>query len=440
MRDLIDRLWKRYGALTVDDLPGPVRTVACQCVLDWWGCALAGSREPAARLVLDEVGTVAGPATVVGTERRLGVLQAALVNGTAGHALDFDDASTVMGGHATVPVLPAVLALAEERGAPGAELLAAFVAGVEVETRLGVAIGPSHYAKGWHVTSTIGVLGAAAAASRLLGLDADDAAHALGLAASQSSGLKANFGTMTKPFHAGHAAERGLLAARLAARGFTADTDALGDRQGLAHAAGDGTLRLERVGRHEDDWLILQTLFKYHAACYLTHAAIEASSELRWRHDHRDVDEVIVTVHPAVLDVCAIPRPTTGLEAKFSLAATTAFALVGIDTTDTATFDDHRVADPDVQRLVAATRVETDSSLMTTQARVRVATRDGDDEASFDTGVPATDLAVQGERLHAKFLHLTEPIVGSDASARLAAAIADLAAVEHVGSLHRKDG
>lgn len=435
MSQLVESLWDRFGSLTVADIPVPARTVASQCILDWYACALAGSREPGPRLLVDEVAGVPGPASIVGTTRRTGVLQAALVNGAAGHALDFDDTSTVMSGHGTVPVFPAVLALAEERQASGSEVLAAFVTGVEVEMRLAIAIGSSHYARGWHVTSTIGVLGAAAAASRLLRLDADRAAHALGLAASQASGLKANFGTMTKPFHAGHAAERGLLSARLAARGFTANPEAFSASQGFAQAAADGELRLDRVARHQGDWLIVETLFKYHAACYLTHAAIEAAGSLRPQLDGRPIEAVTVTVHPSVLDVCAIPRPTTGLEAKFSLAATTAFALLGFDTTDIDTYGVSALSDSAVQRLVEVVAVETDGSLPTTASRVEVRTTGGVHGASFDTGVPATDLDAQGARLHAKFVRLATPVIGPDGVACLAAdlaALTDLAGVQSI--------
>lgn len=432
MEPLVDRLWPRFGALAAGDLPDAVRTVAQQCVLDWFGCALAGSREPVARILLDEVGDGTGPASVVGTDRRLDVLHAALVNGTAGHALDFDDTNIVMGGHPTAPVMPAVLALAEAHGATGADLLVSLVVGIEVESRLGVALGPGHYARGWHTTSTVGIVGAAAACSRLLGLDAEQAGRAMAIAASQSSGLKANFGTMTKPFHAGHAAERGLLAARLAGRGFTADPAALGSKQGLAQAAGDGDLDHDRLARYDDGWITTQTLFKYHAACYLTHAAIEAASTLRAEIGDQAVDAVVVTVHPSLLDVCAIPRPATGLEAKFSLAATTALALLGADTTDVATFSDQTATDPAVVDLVGRVSVETDPAVRSTASRVEVRTASGTLEAAHDTGVPATDLAAQGAKLRSKFLALAAPVVGTAAAERLAHDVAGLAELPDV--------
>jgi 2-methylcitrate dehydratase PrpD len=407
-------LWERFGRLELGDLPADVDTVARQCVLDWFACAMAGSGELLAVILREALAGADGPASVVGTDRRTGALQAALVNGAAGHALDFDDTHTVMGGHPTVPVFPAALALAEELDRSGADLLAAYVAGVEVESRLGAGIGPEHYAKGWHVTSSIGIFGATAAAGHLLGLDARQFGHAMGLAASQSSGLKANFGTMTKPFHAGHAAERGLLSARLAQRGFTANPDALDTNQGLAQAAGDGAWHPERAARH-GDWMLTATLFKYHAACYLTHAAIEATATLTNPGD--DVDAVTLTVNPAILDVCGIPRPTTGLEAKFSLTATTAFTALGIDTTDPASFTDANANDQRVQRLIERVTVNTDDRLRTTQARVEVRRGDHTASAECDSGVPATDLVAQGRKLRAKFTGLVDPLIGVEAKA-----------------------
>lgn len=427
--EIVDGLWDRFGSLTVGDLPEAVRTVALHCILDWYGCAIAGSLEPVTQIVRDEFATVTGPAHLVGTDRLTGVTQAALINGAAGHALDFDDTNTIMGGHPSAPVLPAVLALAEERGSSGAEVVAAYVVGLEIEARLGVAIGPSHYARGWHTTSTIGVLGAAAAASRLLGFDVDAFGRALGLAASQSSGVKANFGTMAKPFHAGHAAEGGLVAARLVARGFTANAAAIGGGQGLAAAAGTGELQLAKLKRYAREWTTPQTLFKYHAACYLTHAAIEATTALLPEVGAQPVERVTVTVHPSLTSVCAIPRPTTGLESKFSLAAATAFALLGMDTTDVATFTDTQLADAEMQRLIELVRVETDPAVRSTASRVEVETPTGTVRASFDTGIPDTDLDRQGARLRAKFLRLASPVVGTEHAHRLAdqlTALADL--------------
>ena len=419
-------LWKQFGSLTVEAIPVEAETVATQCILDWFACALAGQAEPLARILRDEYGDADGPATLLGSPTRVRAGHAALVNGAIGHALDFDDTHTGMGGHPTAPVFPAVLAVAEELGSTGAELLAAFVVGAEVEDRLGLALGGRPYALGWHVTSMVGVVGAAVGVARLLHLDAEQFTHAIGIAASQSSGLKANFGTMTKPLHAGQAAERGVMAAKLAARGFTSSAEAIEGRQGLVEASGADELRRDRLDATDGQWLITQTLFKYHAACYLTHAAIESAGAMRAELGGRGVEEVVVTVHPSLLGVCNIQEPRTGLEAKFSLRATTAMALLGDDTADPSTFNDRRVGQHDLQDLLHAVTIVTDESLAGTQSRVHLALEGGETlDRAYDTGIPATDLAAQGAKLRAKFDALTASVIG-DASNALAGRIAGL--------------
>lgn len=408
--------WNRYRNLRYQALPERVKTVAGQCVLDWFACAIAGSEEPLSGILRAEFEHRHGACTVIGAELKVDALTAALLNGSAGHALDFDDTSASIGCHATAPVFPAALALAEELGASGERLMTAFVVGVEVEGRVGNGLGPEHYGKGWHTTSTLGVFGAAAAAAHLLGFDDRQFGMAIGLAASQASGLKANFGTMTKPFHAGHAAERGLLAARLAARGFTANADAVAANQGLAQAAGTGSLNIAKLAHIADRWLIEDSLFKYHAACYLTHAAIESTLRLRTRVSAADLSAVTVTVNPALLDVCAIMAPRTGLEGKFSLTGTTAMAFLGIDTGDPGNFVDAVVQREDVQSLLKKVRIETDASLSNMQARVScVDRRQRSYDEVYDAGIPATDLDAQRLKLDQKFLNLSKGRYGAGA-------------------------
>ncbi|MEM7221133.1 MAG: MmgE/PrpD family protein, partial [Pseudomonadota bacterium] len=268
--------WDRFGGLTWDDLPSDVQTLAQQCALDWYGCALAGAREPLAGLLRDEFAHRGGDCGVIGADIKLEPATAALLNGASGHALDFDETNPGVGCHAVAPVLPAVLAAAQAAGASGARLLTAFVVGLEIEGRVGMSIGGRHYLRGWHTTATFGTFGAAAGVAHVLGLDQAGYETAMALAASSAAGVKANFGTMTKPYHAGQSAERGLIAARLAARGFTANRDAVEGNQGYLHAAGDGdNNHAEALAAKADSWLIRDALFKYHAACHLTHASIE---------------------------------------------------------------------------------------------------------------------------------------------------------------------
>lgn len=406
-------LWNQYSTLTWSGIPDSAQRVAKQCLMDWLACALAGSREPLARILQEEYGDQSGLCSIIGSDMQVPAQIAALVNGCQGHALDFDDTSTVMGGHPSAPVIPAVLAQGEEINCSGEDMLTAIVVGIEVESRLGVLIGSKHYARGWHVTSTMGVFGAAAGVAWLLKLDDESFGHAMGLAASQASGLKANFGTMTKPFHAGHAAERGLLSARLACRGFTANASSFEGKQGLLEAASGGELAEKRYAAYKERWLTELVLFKYHAACYLTHAAIESLLQLGNAADPENCDRITVTVNPSLLNVCGIENPATGLEAKFSLRATSAMTVLGYDTTDSGTFSDDIVTRDSVVEMINRVSVQTDSSLSSTQARVGIRNKEGEQfQAQYDTGIPATDLDHQQRKLESKFENLVGPIAG----------------------------
>jgi 2-methylcitrate dehydratase PrpD len=425
-RQITRALVEAVRRLRYEDLPDDAREVGRHCVLDFFGVALAGAREPLAEFLVDVVAKPenAPAASLIGRSERATAVTAALVNGAAGHALDFDDAHMVMSGHPTVPVLPAVLALGEQTRASGKALLTAFVAGVELECRLGLLLGPRHYEIGFHSTGTLGTFGAAAAAAHLLGLDEEAWLHAMGLAGTLAAGLKSTFGSMGKPLHAGRAASTGLLAAQLAQRGFTAAPNVVEVSQGFAatHAGapGDGG-SLDRVAGR---FLIRDTLFKYHAACYLTHAPIEAARKIRARDrvngDH--VESVAVTVAPALLGVCNIQEPATGLEGKFSLRATTALALLGRDTAELATYSDATMRDPALVGLRDRIRIVTDPAIATTHAKVDVTAAGRRFSADADTGMPAADLSAQRARLREKFDALATPVLGATRAAELAEA------------------
>jgi 2-methylcitrate dehydratase PrpD len=420
-------------AFEPSELPEDVLEIAKQCLLDWFGVTLAGRDEPVSRIVRAEAAAAGGNggAAVVGTDLRTSAAFAALVNGTTSHALDYDDTNLVMMGHATAPVLPAVLAEAEVRGSSGAELLQAFVAGVETECRLGLALSPGHYAAGWHPTGTLGAIGAAAACASLLELDGERRRAALAIAATQAAGLKAAFGTMAKPLHAGKAAMNGLLAARLAGRGFSARDEMVDGEQGFAETHAP-EVHLERLDELEGRWLIRETLFKYHAACYLTHSTIECARG--FAADRDEIRAVGVSVHPAALKVCNIAEPKTGLEGKFSLRAAAAMALLGDDTADVHAFTDERMQDPSLIRLRDLVEVVGDESLAEAEARVTVITGTRRTR-EFDAGVPNRDLGDQWGRLEAKFHALAEPAIGAPRARALAQAVRGLDQLDSMAEL-----
>ena len=435
------RLAERAAATRWEGLPAPARQAAAQAALDFMGCALAGAEEPVALHLGAELADAGGApqAGVIGRPGRLPVAAAALLNGAAGHALDFDDVNMGMPGHPTVAILPAPLALGQARGASGAAVLTALVAGTELACRVGRALAPGHYdGLGFHATATVGCLGAAAGAANLLGLDGQGTAVAMGIAATQAAGLKSQFGTDCKPLHAGAAARTGVLAARLAARGFTARTDAIECAQGFAathspdfDAAAAGT---EAPG----GYYIISNLYKFHAACYLTHAPIEALRGLRERFAVAagDVAEIRLTLADACDRVCNIAAPRTGLEAKFSLRQTAAMALAGVETGALASYSAETARDPKLVALRGLVAFEFRPELSHTDATVALRLRDGRVlTAHHDSGVPAPDLDAQAARLAAKFQVLAAPVLGAERAETLGARMLGLGAVGDVGEV-----
>ncbi len=351
-----------------EDCPAEAVDAARRAILDCLGVMLAGSVEPSARIVTDIARSEGGAplATVVGTPLRTGAVWAALANGTAAHALDFDDTNFAMMGHPTAPVLSAALAAGELALADGRALVHAFLLGFEVETTLAEVLNPAHYEKGFHATGTLGTMGAAAAAARLLGLDATQIRTALAIAASQASGLKENFGTMTKPFHAGHAARSGVLSGLLAREGFTASEQALEGPQGYFAVLGAGKREERALETLGAPWKILKTgvAVKPYPSCAFTHSIIDSALELRRIHAiaPEQVEHVTVGVGASVPRILIHSNPRSGLEAKFSGEFSAAAALcegrVGI-----ATFRDDKTDDPAIKALMKRVRVVVDPEI-----------------------------------------------------------------------------
>ncbi|HEY1932575.1 MAG TPA: MmgE/PrpD family protein [Acetobacteraceae bacterium] len=418
--------------LTYADIPDDVRAWARQCVLDYIACALAGSQDELSAILLAELAEQGGApvATIMGGTVRLPVASAALANGAASHALDFDDVNMAMPGHPSVAILPALLALAEERGSSGADVLTAFVAGYELQCRIGRTIAPGHYdVLGFHATATVGSFGAAAACGHLLGLDAAHFVTALGIAGTQAAGLKSMFGTMCKPLHAGKAAYHGLLAAKLASRGFTSRADVLECPQGFARTHSPDFHPERALDDPPGGWYIRRNLFKYHAACYLTHAPIEAARKLREQYAvaPAQVERITLRVDDACDRVCNIPQPRTGLEAKFSLRLTTAMGLAGVDTGRLTTYSEATTADPTLIALRDKVGFEFRHGTPHTLAELELRLTDGRTlTAGHDSGIPADDVDAQGARLAEKFVALAEPVIGAARTRELIGQVARL--------------
>ena len=345
-------------ATTFESIPKQVVAAAKKFFLDGLGVSLGGCGEEVSRNISSFVRELGGEplATVIGSGFKTFPHHAALANGTIAHALDYDDVALDWVGHPTAPVLPAVLALAEAHHRSGKEAVAAYIVGVEVESKLGNAIGMGHYSLGWHATATMGTLGAAAASANILRLDRHKTQMALGIAASLLGGLRQNFGTMTKPLHAGSAARNGVVAAMLAEKGFTADEGILEAPLGLAHVLGaEGDLDEMAAALGRPFHFVSPGIgLKLYPCCAETHRCIDAILYLIREHNLRPeqveaVESITCDLAPQIL---IHSRPRTPLEGKFSMEFCMAIALldgeVGLEQ-----FVPEKLADPRCQELVS---------------------------------------------------------------------------------------
>lgn len=326
-------LAQRITTLAYEDLPDEAVLWARVGILDTIGVTLAGATDPCATIVAGVLASQ-GSSLLLGTERRVSPLDAALVNGTASHALDFDDCNNTLGGHPSAPILPALFALADEIGASGRDFITAYVAGFETETKISLGVNFYQYTRGWHPTSTIGVFGATAACAKLMKLDPQRTATALAIAASLASGVKSNFGTYVKPLHVGHCARSGLFAALIARDDYTASPVAFEHKQGYFEVFnGAGNYDAEKIlpawGK-PFDIVTPGIAIKQYPCCGSTHPAIDAMLELVRRHDLKPdaVERIQSWTHTRRLEHTNRPDPQSTKDAKFSVQYCLARALV----------------------------------------------------------------------------------------------------------------
>ena len=419
----------RRAVETVEAAPAAQLRRVRHCLLDWLGVTLAGSREEAGRIAASValLEQEAPRATLVGTPHRAGAQTAAFVNGTAAHALDYDDSSFWMTGHPSAPVVSAALAVGEARGLAPGVVAAAVLAGHDVAARLGVAVGKEHYLRGWHATGTIGAFGAAAAAGRAIGLDEPAMERAFGLAATQAAGLKASFGTMSKPLHAGRAAGAGVLAALLAEQGYTAGAAGIEGHQGFAatQAAGFDPARIEsEIG---DRAGIEGVLYKKHACCGGTHGAVDALQRLRAEHAvaAADVAHVTLLVSDQMFDICCIAEPTLGIEGKFSLRHVASLVLAGRSTGPSG-FTDAAVADPELLDLWSRVDVVSSGAPTGLETTVVLERRSGGTlrlDSNPRRASTDDELDAEWDALAAKTSELATPVLGADVAAELVARV-----------------
>ena len=358
-----------------EDIPAPAVNLAKLCLLDAVGCAIYGTTRPLGKIMTGFVDELGGKpeARVLGTRIQTNAVNAAMANGTVGHAEDFDDFAA---GHQAVLLMPVVLALGEERQLTGKQALLSYIVGFDITTAITHSMGEDHYGKGWHNTSSIGTLGSTAAAARMLGLDEMKTRMALGIGATQASGLRANFGTMTKPFHPGNGCRAAVTSAKLAEKGYEANPDVMEHRFGYAAVYGEEMMHLSNIARHlGNPWALMGTgrevangiSIKVWPCCGGTHGANTAMTGLLKKHPFKAEDvqsiDIVTTYEPS----CMAPNlrwPASGLQGKFSTWYTVASLVVDGGRLDLSSFTDEAARRPAVQALLHKVNITQDPDMV----------------------------------------------------------------------------
>ena len=346
-------------------------------MIDWCGVAYAAKEEPVSKIVtkLIEEEQTKGHSKLISNGKEVSAKSAAFVNGTIGHALDYDDTHFLFTGHPTASAFPTALALGEELGSSIDEIMLAYMCGVEISTRLGHILGYSHYNKGFHQTATSGAFGATLVASKLLKLNAQQIENALGIVSTRASGLKSQFGTMGKPFHAGIAASNGIEAAKLSKLGFVSCENGIECNQGfLKTHAWDGTIPEAAINGLGKDFLFPEIKYKFHACCHGLHAFLEALDELKTKNNFNpdSIEKISIQTQPSWLQVCNIDSPKTGLEAKFSYRLTAAMSLHGVDTGRLDSYNDEICFDEKIVKTRDKVEVIPNDQMTNTEALIEL--------------------------------------------------------------------
>ena len=433
------RLAEFVHDLSYGDISEDAIAKAKLCVMDWVGVTVGGYVD--GRSDMDPMIAALSPffgqpqATLLTKKKKIDVANAALINGTASHFLDYDDVHMGMIGHPSVPVIPAALAVGEYRGINGKKLIEAIVAGIEAECRIGEAVNPEHYTAGWHATATLGCFGACAAVAKVIGLDVGKIVSAFGIAGTQSFGLRQSFGTMCKPFHAGKAASNGILAAVLAENGFTAPQQILEGEAGFGKVLSQkfDDAKLNNFGRPFE---IEGVVYKRYASCYATHPTVRCMLEIREKHHPAlsEIASVEVKASSFAANVAGKPEPQTGLEGKFSLRYCTALALMKGRAVE-SDFTDGAVNELEIKQTMSKVNVIPEESSASTEAEIRIVMNDGKELkerlelASKDAAVPVGEWE---STLKAKAADLLKVVFSPEKVDEIIHAIGSLEEVENI--------
>lgn len=401
----------------IESIPNAVKHEAARALLNWSACAVGGSTHETVDNAIAAVLPFAGQkqAGVLGRKERMDIQNAALINGISSHVLDFDD-THVKAIHPSAPVWPALLALAEWKSISGADLVHAYILGVEAECRIGLSVVPEHYDIGWHITGTVGVFGAAAAAGKILGLNEQQMAWALGIAATQSAGLREMFGSMCKCFHPGSAAQNGMKAAFLAFNNFTSSEQAIEAKRGWGHVLStkfDADAITKDLGATYE---LSKNMYKPFACGLVVHGTIDGCIQLRNEFNLAAelIERIDLKVGAIVLELTGKTEPTTGLEGKFSVFHVAAVAIIQ-GAAGEAQFSDECVRDPDIVKLRRKVHAVIDPQLEWAQARVTITLKDGrvlDRLVLHPLG--SLERPMSDKDLEEKFTALTEGILSAE--------------------------
>lgn len=416
-----------------------VEREAHRTLLNWAGCAIGACRHAAGEAALAAVRDLepSPQASILGRSERVDMASAALVNGITSHTFDFDDTHLRTIIHPAGPVASAAVALAEHRDLSGRALIDALVLGVDVECRVGNTIYPEHYDRGWHITSSTGMLGAAAACARLLGLDADGTTMALGIAASQPIGFREQFGSMTKPFHPGGAARAGLMSAIMAAHGFTASSKAIEAPRGMAQTYSTKCDWGEITDQLGERFEISFNTYKPFACGIVVHPSIDGCVQLRNAHRLKadDIERIELKVHPLVLELTGKRTPRVGLEGKFSVYHAAAAGIV-FGAAGEAEFSDEVVTRPDVVGLRDRVTAIIDREIFEDQADVTVHCRDGRTVHVFvEHAIGSVQRPMSDDDLARKFHDLVDPVLGAIRAGSIIDALRNTASASSVRDL-----
>lgn len=415
------------------DIPEAVRKEATRSIVNWLGCAVGGCRHETIDRALEALGSFSGEreATLMGRGEKLDIFLAALLNGISSHVFDFDDTHLKTIIHPAGPIASALFALSEHVTISGADLLHAFILGVEVECRIGNAVYPEHYDVGWHITGTAGVFGAAAAVGKILKLDEQQMVWALGIAGTQSSGFREMFGTMCKGFHPGRAAQNGMIAAFLAQKNFTSSDQVIEAKRGFANVMSTARKYEEITENLGKSFEVALNTYKPFACGIVIHPSIDGGIQLKRELDLTgdEIEKIELRVAPLVLELTGKKTPQTGLEGKFSVYHSLAVAIIHGAAGENE-YSDSCVRDPKVVALRDKVEAVIDDTMRDDEARVKLTLKDGRVlEKHVPHAIGSLERPMSDGDIEAKFNGLAQEILGEQKTAellKLAWSVADL--------------